>query len=84
MGLGMAAEVSLIHSRNADNDKDRQQTNAISSPFSTFFFQFRCFAVCLHWDYLNNCKLVALFHALLWFALMGGKGKEKHKVFGNV
>lgn len=52
----MSAEVSLIQSRNVNNDKDRQQTNTISSPFSTFVFQFRCFAVCVHRVRLNNCK----------------------------
>ena len=56
MRLSMLAEVSLIQSRNVNNDKDRQQTDAISSPFSTFVFQFRCFAVCVHRVHLNNCK----------------------------
>ena len=54
--LGVSAEVSLIQSRNVSNDKERQQTDAISSPFSTFVFQFRCFAVCVRRVHLNNCK----------------------------
>lgn len=45
MRLSVSGEVSLIQSRNVGNDKGRQEANAISSLFSTFVFQFRCFAV---------------------------------------